>query len=173
QEELLGHLFEDTASELQQLDNELVAIASPEVPELIKSAANIILHEVRSIIIASHDAAEHLRITAANLAELVVLVHQDKVNSNAVRKVLDEMQKTGGDPDHIVQNLGLTQVSEGSDLEKYIEEVIAEHSAVVEKIKDGKEAALQFLMGQVMAKSDGKANPKVVVELLRRKILGT
>ncbi|MEK7500271.1 MAG: Asp-tRNA(Asn)/Glu-tRNA(Gln) amidotransferase subunit GatB, partial [Patescibacteria group bacterium] len=82
--------------------------------------------------------------------------------------MLAEMQKTGGDPDAVMQNLGLMQLSDTGELESIVQEVLTENPTVVESIKAGKEAGLQFLMGQVMAKTKGKANPKLVMELLKK-----
>jgi len=66
-----------------------------------------------------------------------------------------------------MQNLGLTQVSDANELDIIVQAVISENPQVVESIRAGKEAGLQFLMGQVMAKTKGQANPKVVMEMLR------
>ncbi len=167
----LAHILEDTASELRQLDNEQTAIDPQEVPGLIKLAAKIILREVRQIVTKKNISyGTDLKITAANLAELVVLLKQGKINSGAIAPVLEEMQRTGGDPDHILKNLGLEQVSGEDELGKIVNKVIAENPEAVAKVKAGKEATLQFLMGQVMAQSGGKANPGVVIELLKKEI---
>lgn len=167
----LSYLFEDTVSELKQLDNEQVSIAPTSIPDLVTLAVKVMLREVREIVEKQKIAYEDLKISAENLAEVVVLLHQGKMNSNAVKPVLEEMQKTGGDPDAILKNLGLEQESGEDALAQYVETVIQENPDVVDKIKGGKEAGLQFLMGQVMAKSRGKANPKVVLDQLRKAIL--
>jgi len=168
----LSHLLEDAASEIKQLDKEQTQISEDELPALIKLAAKIILREVRQIIADQQVGyGAGLKITAANLAELVVLLHRGKMNSNAVAPVLNEMQKTGGDPDHILQNLGLEQVSGEDELLKEVRQVIKENPDAVQKVIGGKEATLQFLMGQVMAKTQGKANPGVVIQLLKKEIL--
>lgn len=156
----LADLFESTVSELQQLDNEQANINAKDLKPLIKLATNIILR---------YQPGD--KITPANFAELVVILYQGKINKNALPQVLDEMQKTGGDPDHILQNLGLEQVSDTGHLEKIIQEVIAENKDVVAKVKAGKDSALQFLMGQVMQKTKGKANPAVVIDILKKQIL--
>lgn len=168
----LAYMFEDAVSELRQLDKEQVDISPAQVPELVSIAIKIILREVRDIMTDEGLRYSDLKITTANFAELVVYVLQGKINRIAVRKVLDEMQKTAGDPDPIILKLGLEQVSETGELEKFVEQVIAENPEVVEKIASGKEGAIQFLMGQVMARSQGKANPTQVIALLRKKILG-
>ncbi len=163
--------FENAVSELKQLNRQQAGLKPRDLKKLVNSAANIITREVRDIIVSRGLAAqEQLKITPGNFAEVVVLLHQGKMNKNALRQVLDEMQKTGGDPDHILKNLGLEQVSGTKELEKVVQEVIDENKGVVDKVKAGKQPALQFLMGQVMKKTKGKANPQVVIKLLRDEI---
>jgi aspartyl-tRNA(Asn)/glutamyl-tRNA(Gln) amidotransferase subunit B len=165
----LADFYEQTVSELQQLDKEQADIAADEIKALVQRAANVILRDVRAM---AAGESKSLAITPANFAELVVLLHQGKLNPSAVPKVLAEMQKTGGDPDHILRNLGLEQVSDAAELERVIDEVIASNEDVVAKIKAGKDSALQALVGQVMQKTRGKANPKLAADLLKQKILG-
>ncbi|MBI3250521.1 MAG: Asp-tRNA(Asn)/Glu-tRNA(Gln) amidotransferase subunit GatB [Candidatus Andersenbacteria bacterium] len=166
----LGHVFEDVVSEIEQLEKEQVAIASSVIPKLVQLTASIILRELRNILTAQNLDHASLKITAENLAELTNLVHIGTVGRTSVAKILNEMQRTGGDPDAIIQNLGLEQVSGEEELEGLVDQVIAENPDVVEKIQSGKGGAIQFLMGQVMAKSKGKANPQVITELLKKKL---
>lgn len=172
EEKILADFFEEVVSELQQLDNERVEVSTQELPTLIKLAANTILRDVRKMA-AAHTITSliDLKLSAENVAELMALLHTGKINNQAVGKVLEEMYKTGGDPDAIIKNLGLEQVSGADDLQKIVDEVVSEQPDIVTKIKAGKEAAIQFLMGQVMAKSGGKANPKTIIEMLRKTIL--
>ena len=167
----LSYFFEAAVSEIQQQDNEQVGILPSEQPELVKIATNLILRDVRQLMSASNLKFADLKITPENFAELVVLIHQGKLGKDASPQMLDEMQRTGGDPDPIMANLGLEQVSNTGQLETWVDQVIAGNVDIIAKIKGGKDSALQFLMGQVMAKSGGKADPKKVVEILRRKIL--
>ena len=170
----LADFFEDTVSELKQQDNERADVVGQELPILVKLAGNVVLRDIRALQeqegMQYHDSV--WRISPENFAELIILLHNEKISANATGKVLAEMQKTGGDPDAIIKNLGLEQVSGSDDLQKYVDHVISENPDVVEKIKAGKDQAVQFLMGQVMAKSGGKASPKVVIDLLRKTILG-
>ncbi len=172
EEKILADFFENVISELQQLDKEQVAISPQELPTIRKLTVNTILRDLRKLISEHHiTSVEELKVTPENFAELMALLHQGKINNQAMPQVLSEMQKTGGDPDPIIKNLGLEQVSGADDLQKIVDEVISEQSEIVVKIKAGKEAAIQFLMGQVMAKSGGKANPKNIIEMLRKTIL--
>jgi len=166
----LAHFFEDTCSEIAELDNERVDIAPAEESKLVQLASNIILHELRALLEKESIAGNELKITPENFAELLMLLHHKKIGSNAVVPMLEEMQRTGGDPDSVMQNLGLEQVSDAGELDAVIAEVISENPDVVEKIKAGKDAGLQFLMGQVMAKTKGKANPGVVMEMLKKSV---
>jgi aspartyl-tRNA(Asn)/glutamyl-tRNA(Gln) amidotransferase subunit B len=157
----LAGFFEAVASELKQLDNEQVDITSDEIPALNKLAANLLVRHLRHGI---------QKTTPQNFAELVVLIHQNKINKNAASQVIIEMRRTGGDPDHIIENLGLKQTSSSSDLESHVDAVIEANPDVVTKIKSGKGGAIQFLMGQVMARSQGKANPTEVIKLINQKL---
>lgn len=166
----LAHFFEDTYSEIGQIDKERSDISPSDILHVATLAAKVILQEFRLMWEEEGAMGREIRITPENFAELIVLVKQGKLNSNAVRPMLGEMQKTGGDPDAVMQNLGLAQVSDTAELEIIVQEVISENPQVVESIQAGKEVGLQFLMGQVMGKTKGKANPKVVLELLRSKL---
>ena len=72
----------------------------------------------------------------------------------------------------MLERLGLKQISEGGELERFIEEVLAEHPAEVERFRKGEGKLLGFFVGQVMKKSGGKANPKKTGEMLREKLGG-
>ncbi len=157
----LTSFFESTCSELKQLDNEQTDISPAEIPALIQLAANLLLRYLKS------DIAQA---TPQNFAELVVLIHHGKVNKGAAGDVIAEMTRTGGDPDHIIQNLGLEQVSDTNKLAAHIDAVIASNPDIVAKIKAGKTAATQALMGQVMGRTQGKASPAEVMKLLSEKL---
>lgn len=158
----LSNFFEQTVSELQQLDKEEPTISPREVAPLVLRAVNIILRELRF--------RELKRTTPANFAELVVMAHRGAVNPSALRPVLDEMEATGGDPDHIIQKLGLARLDDKENLTALVREVLSSHEDVVAKVKAGKTQALRFLTGQVMAKTRGQANPALIEELLREEI---
>ena len=78
------------------------------------------------------------------------------------------MFKTGADPSHIVEEKGLFQMGDRSELEKAVKEVISQNPKPVEDFKKGKENAIQFLAGQVMAKTRGRANPEIVQQILKQ-----
>ncbi|HKL23573.1 MAG TPA: Asp-tRNA(Asn)/Glu-tRNA(Gln) amidotransferase subunit GatB [Candidatus Nanoarchaeia archaeon] len=109
-----------------------------------------------------------VNITPENFAELITLIYQDKVNSSAGQQILEVMYKKGGDPSDIMKELGLEQIDNDEELEETIKEIIEKNPKQVEEYKAGKEALLQFFVGQTMAATKGKANPKKVIPILKK-----
>jgi len=104
------------------------------------------------------------------LLELISLVESKTISSSGAQQVFAEMFDTGKSPAAIVQEKGLAQVSDTGAIEKLCDEVIAAHPGPANDFKSGKAAALNFLKGQVMKLSKGKANPTLVGEILERKL---
>ncbi len=111
-----------------------------------------------------------LKFQPVSLVELVGLVEAKTISSSAAQQVFAEMFETGKEPAAIVQEKGLAQVSDAGALEKFCDEVIAANPGPAADFKAGKAAALNFLKGQVMKVSKGKANPALVGEMLERKL---
>jgi aspartyl-tRNA(Asn)/glutamyl-tRNA(Gln) amidotransferase subunit B len=111
-----------------------------------------------------------LNVTPENFAELIAQLYQGSINSSAGQTVLEIMLKDGGDPSQIIDAKGLKQVSEASALGPIVEKALADHPEVVQAVHDGKTSALQFLVGQVMKSTRGRADPQQVMKLLRKKI---
>ena len=109
-------------------------------------------------------------ITPEALAGLVGLVGAKTLNSNTAKEVLGILFEEGGDPKAIVEKKGLTQVSDSGVIDGFVAQAIAENPKSVADFKSGKEAAIQFLVGQVMRMSRGKANPQMVAQLLRDRL---
>ncbi len=93
-----------------------------------------------------------------------------KISSSAAQLVFAEMFAGGGAPAAIVEQKGLAQVSDAGAIESLCDQVIAAHAGPVADYKSGKAAALNFLKGQVMKLSKGKANPNLAGEILERKL---
>jgi aspartyl-tRNA(Asn)/glutamyl-tRNA(Gln) amidotransferase subunit B len=106
----------------------------------------------------------------ACINELVELVESRKISSTMAQDVFKEMFKTGKSPTAIVQEKGLAQVSDPVAIEKLCDEVMAANPGPANDFKSGKAAALNFLKGQVMKLSKGKANPALVGEILEQKL---
>ncbi|MBI3335714.1 MAG: Asp-tRNA(Asn)/Glu-tRNA(Gln) amidotransferase subunit GatB [Candidatus Portnoybacteria bacterium] len=167
-----GEYFEEAASELMrwEQDIERKEVTREHMPRLLKLAANYLITEFPRITDEIYDLRFKIyeRITPENFAELIILTHSGKISSSAAQAVLLEMSKTGNDPHAIIEEKGLAQVSDTSELEAVVKEAIAENEKAVNDYKKGKAGALQFLVGKAMAKSKGKANPHVVQNLLQK-----
>jgi aspartyl-tRNA(Asn)/glutamyl-tRNA(Gln) amidotransferase subunit B len=106
------------------------------------------------------------------IVELAGLVENKTISSSAAQQVFAEMFETGKSPAAIVREKGLAQVSDTGAIEKFCDEAIAANPGPVADFKAGKAAALNFLKGQVMKLSKGKANPALAGEILERKLKG-
>jgi aspartyl-tRNA(Asn)/glutamyl-tRNA(Gln) amidotransferase subunit B len=100
------------------------------------------------------------------------IVAQGKINSSVAQTVLAEMVKTGADPEHIISEKNLSQVDDEGEIKKIVEKIISDNPGPVEDFKKGKQNALQFLLGQVMKDTKGKANPKIAMEELKKALKG-
>jgi aspartyl-tRNA(Asn)/glutamyl-tRNA(Gln) amidotransferase subunit B len=112
-------------------------------------------------------------VTPARLAALLKMLSQDEINANAAREVLVHLFDSDESPEAIVSARGFRQVSDAGALASLIEKVLAAQPAAVADVRKGQGKAMGFLVGQVMQASGGKANPKVIRELLAKKLGAT
>jgi len=112
-----------------------------------------------------------LKLSANHFISLIQKIDDGTLSNLAGKDVLKIMIDTDNDPNAIIKEHGLAQVSDESTLENIIAEVVAENPQIVEQIKSGKESAIGFLVGQSMRKTQGKANPKIIGQMLKRRIL--
>ncbi len=112
-----------------------------------------------------------VKISPEDFLSLIDLVEKKQVISNLIGKaVLEKMALTGKPPEQIIREENLVQISDENSLAKVIDAVICENPKVIADIKSGKTNSLMFLVGQVMKKTQGKANPKIVQEILKRRV---
>lgn len=135
-----------------------------------KAIANWVINNLRAKITESSTALADLKFKPEALVDLVALVDSGKISSKIAQEVFADMFASGDGPSKIVEAKGLLQVSDTSALETFCDEAIAANPRSVQDFKAGKGAALNFLKGQVMKLSKGKANPSVVGEILERKM---
>jgi len=109
-------------------------------------------------------------VSPERLVSLLRMVDKGTASLKVAREIFPELYGSGKTPEQIVQEKGLTQVSDEGALEKIIDEVLTQSPAQVTQFKEGKQQVLGFLVGQVMKASGGKANPGKVNELLRKKL---
>lgn len=139
--------------------------------KVYKLAANYMITELRKHLAKSGEDMKSIRITPENFAEFIALTAGGVINSSAAQTVLEEMYKGGdNDPSHIIERLSLGQVSDEGELSLVIEAVLLDNARSVADFQAGKERALQFLVGQVMARTKGAANPGLVMKILQEKL---
>jgi len=167
----LGEYFEKAMSELRNWVKEVELkrkVERGEFLKLTKLCTNYIITDLQGLLKGAAVTGEDFLITPENFAEFTTLIYQGKISSKIAKQVLSEMFSTGADPSHIIEEKGLIQITDEAEIQKIIKEVISKNQKVVEDFKKGKEAALQYLIGQIMAATGGKANPQVVKDILSK-----
>jgi aspartyl-tRNA(Asn)/glutamyl-tRNA(Gln) amidotransferase subunit B len=135
-----------------------------------KPVANWVINNLRAKLSESQTTLDDLKFKPENILELTALVDSGKISSKIAQDVFGEMFSSGESPNQIVEKKGLAQVSDTGAIEKFCDEAIAANPKSAEDFRAGKPAALNFLKGQVMKLSKGKANPNLVGEILERKL---
>ena len=132
-----------------------------------KQISNWIMVEIPPLLKEKELTMEDIPIKPAQLAELLKLVKDGVINGTSGKEVLKEMFNSGKNPDEIVKEQGLSQVSDTGELEAIIEKIVADNPKSLEDIGAGNEKAYGFLTGQVMKATKGKANPQVANKIIR------
>jgi len=135
-----------------------------------KEVSNWVMGELLRLLNANGMEVQDSPITPDGLVKLLELQKKGVISGKIAKQVFDEMFETGKDPETIIKEKGLTQISDVNELEKIVDKVMAENPKSVEDYRSGKERALKFLVGQVMKETKGKANPQLVNELFKKKL---
>ena len=131
-----------------------------------KSAANWVMTEVMT----AWNETGSFPVSAASLAGLITLVRDGTVSLQAAKKVFAELRVAGGEPRATAERLGLIQVRDESALEEWVDAVIAAHPDEVARFRAGEAKLVGFLVGQIMKRSQGKADPKGVQPVLLKRL---
>ncbi len=135
-----------------------------------KMVSSWLTGEVVAYLHARGKELEELPITPSHLAELLQLLDRGTISGRTAKDVLVEMLETGVRPQAIVQSRGLVQISDLAALTQVVQEVLSVHPGPVADYRAGKAQALRFLVGQVMAKTQGRANPELATKLLKERL---
>ncbi|MDD5040165.1 MAG: Asp-tRNA(Asn)/Glu-tRNA(Gln) amidotransferase subunit GatB [Patescibacteria group bacterium] len=169
----LADYYESVVSELRAW---LVSLDSTEGSEdeawerdgkkLTKAAANWIISRLLKLLNEHGKRISEVNITPENFAELMVLVYEHKLNNRTAVTVLEKMFLDGRDPSDIMEEEDLGQLSKTKELGTVVKEVIQSNERVVQEFRAGKEQALKYLIGQVMKRTKGRADPEAVQQFL-------
>ncbi len=150
----LADLFEECVSEYEDA----------------KEVSNWIMGEFLRLVNEEKMEIENTKITGHLLGKMLKMMEEGVISSKIAKTVFEEMFYTGKDPEEIVEEKGLKQISDEDKLEKLVEEIIEDNPNVIEDIRNGKDKAIGYLVGQVMKETKGKANPQMVNKMFREKI---
>ena len=131
-----------------------------------KQASNWIMGELSAYLKAEGKELHEVALTADSLAGMITLIENGTISSKIAKTVFKELIENGGDPETIVKEKGLVQISDEGALLKAVEEAINNNPQSVEDFKAGKQKAVGFLVGQIMKATKGQANPQMVNKLL-------
>lgn len=132
-----------------------------------KKVANWLVGDLLAALNEAGTALSDTKITAENLGKMVALIEKGTISGKIAKEIFPELLATGADVGTLIQEKGLIQLSDTGAIETICQQVVAEQADIVADFKNGKERALGALVGQVMKKSAGKANPQMVNEILR------
>lgn len=135
-----------------------------------KAVSNFIMGEMMRLLSESGQTIQDSKVTPEKLAAIISLIDAKTISTSAGKQVFEIIFNESGDPQAIVEEKGMAQVSDDGALEQWADEAIAHNPKPVEEYKAGNPASINFLMGQVMKASKGKANPGAVMQLLKQKL---
>lgn len=135
-----------------------------------KKAANWITGALSAAMNEHEIEIEHVPVSAAALAQLIIRVADQTISSKIAKTVFEACWQTGKMPDDIIAEKGLTQITDTGAIEKIIDDIIANNAGQAEQYRQGKHKVFGFFVGQVMKATQGKASPEQVNELLKAKL---
>ena len=135
-------------------------------------AANWVLTEILRVLKEKNIFIEEFSVEPENIGKLIKLIKADTISSKIAKDVFEILLSENKDPEIIVKEKGLVQITDNSEIEKIVEQVLAENPQSVEDYKAGKSNALKYLVGQSMRLSKGKANPKMINEMILARLEG-
>lgn len=134
-----------------------------------KNLCNLLTSELAGLLAKQDLTIKDCKVTPDNLAKLSNMINENKISSKQAKTVLEAMLD-GKDPETVVEEKGMKQVSNEDEILKIVNEVLDENPQSIIDFKNGKDRALGFMVGQVMKKSKGQANPKMASDLLTKEL---
>jgi aspartyl-tRNA(Asn)/glutamyl-tRNA(Gln) amidotransferase subunit B len=133
-----------------------------------KVAGNWVMGDVLRFLNEEKRDIKECSILPQSLAEMIVLIENGTISGKMAKDIIVEMYKTGKTPQTIIEEKGMVQITDEDALEKTIAEVLAANPAQLEQYRGGKEKLFGYFVGQVMKATQGKANPQLINELLKK-----
>jgi len=137
-----------------------------------KQVSNWVMGSLLGLLNAQEKTIEESPVSAGDLADLLALVEEGAISGKIAKTVFEQMARTGKPARQIVEEKGLIQITDTDAIEDLVAQVVARHPKEVEAYQNGKTKLLGFFVGQVMQATKGQANPKMVNEILKKKLVG-
>ena len=163
QDEKLMNFFEEVIKEFNDIDVK-------DKEKVINLAFNYLASDLKGLMESGSVTLEKLKITPQSFSQLILFLFEDKISSRAGKDILAEMVEKGGEPEEIIKSKGLEKINDEGKLEPIVLEIIKNNPKTIEDYNKGKENALQFLVGQAMAKTRGAADPKSLEKLFKEQL---
>ena len=144
--------------------------SDPELKNHAKIVVNWITSELFSLLNKNNQDLNNSPVSPENLGQLIKLISTNEISGKIAKDVLEDMFSSGKTARQIVDEKGLQQVTDQGEIAKVIDEVIAENPKMVEQYLEGKDKLLGFFVGQAMKLTKGKANPKMLNDILKQKL---
>ncbi|MBW4623327.1 MAG: Asp-tRNA(Asn)/Glu-tRNA(Gln) amidotransferase subunit GatB [Cyanosarcina radialis HA8281-LM2] len=159
-----ARVLTDERSLAEYFETVVAAKASP------KQAANWVMGDISAYLNAEKLQVGQIALKANGLAELIGLIEDGTISGKIAKEILPELLTQGGSAKELIESKGLVQISDTAELEKIIDEVIAASPKELEQYRSGKTKLLGFFVGQVMKKTNGRADPKLTNQILAPKL---
>ena len=181
-EKALANYFESVVSEVKEWSQTFIKTRSPAGNRVLNGdaggrdlnlarlASNFLTGDFLRLLNETSSSVSDTLVTPENFGEFLTYLAEDKISSAGAKIVFEEMFRTGADPSEIIREKNLEQVSDSSELEAIIKKIVEANPKPVEDYKKGAANALQFLMGQVIKETKGRANPKMVQDIIKKYI---
>lgn len=167
-EKEMGEYFEKVISELFDWANTVSLKISKK--NLINKTINYFLTDFISLLRKYNFSIDKSLVTPEDFAEFITLLYTKNISSKIAKNLLEEMVKKGIDPSHILDEKGWRKIENIKEIEEILDKVISENEQAVRDYKEGKERAIQFLIGKAMEKSKGKIDPQKAEKILKEKL---
>ncbi|MDD5639093.1 MAG: Asp-tRNA(Asn)/Glu-tRNA(Gln) amidotransferase subunit GatB, partial [Candidatus Pacebacteria bacterium] len=161
----LGEYYEKVVSEFEEwMKAEKIKIEK-EKNKIYKLIANYLISDIKGLLKGKEFIEKDFKITPENFAEFIKMIYKNEITSKIAKMVLEEMFLKGKDPSNIIEEKGLSQIKNANEIEEIVKEVILKNKKAVEDFKKGKKEAIQFLVGQTLSITKGRANPETAREI--------
>ena len=169
----MGNYFEKVISEAEEWINVTEGDCDNTKEQMSAVAglcANYLVSDAQGILNGAEFTSENFKVTPENFAEFIKLIYKKEISSKIAKAVLAQMAQNGADPSDIIDKEGLSQINDDSQIMAAIEGVLEKNQKAVVDYRSGKGNSLQFLVGQVLAATRGRANPDMVKKTLLEKL---